>query len=162
MNVILISQLLFLLALANGAPVVAKKLLGNAFAWPLDGGMLFIDGRPVFGASKTVRGLILSILTTSICAPLAGLSPSIGAAVAVGAMAGDIFSSFLKRRMARPVSSQAPGLDQIPESLAPLLAVRLPLPVTILEIAVAVTAFFLSELVLSRFLFKLHVRDRPF
>jgi hypothetical protein len=41
-------QLLILLVVANGAAVVAKKLLGVAFARPLDGGARFVDGQPIF------------------------------------------------------------------------------------------------------------------
>jgi hypothetical protein len=78
------------------------------------------------------------------------------------AMAGDLFSSFVKRRLGLPPSSMALGLDQIPESLFPLLACRLLLPLTWLDIGVAVVLFFVGELVLSRILFKLHVRDRPY
>ena len=61
-------QLLILLVVANGIAVVAKKLFGGAFARPLDGGALFVDGQPLFGPSKTIRGIVVSILATSICA----------------------------------------------------------------------------------------------
>jgi hypothetical protein len=57
-------------------------------------------------------------------------------------------------------SSQAIGLDQIPESLFPLLAARLLLPLTVL--AIAMTLFFVGELLLSRLLYKWHLRDRPY
>ena len=40
-----ILQALILLALANGAPVIAKKLFAGRFAWPLDGGLCLADGR---------------------------------------------------------------------------------------------------------------------
>ncbi len=162
MNAILVSQLLFLLTAANGAPVIAKRLFGDILAQPVDGGAVYADGRPVFGASKTWRGVALSILATWFCAPLVGLPASVGAAVGAGAMVGDLFSSFWKRRMARPVSSRALGLDQIPEALVPLLAVRLLTPLTFLEIVVVVSVFFLGGLVLSRLLFELHVREQPF
>jgi hypothetical protein len=59
-------------------------------------------------------------------------------------------------------SSMAIGLDQIPESLFPLLACRLLLPLTMLDIGVAAALFFVGELVLSRILFRLHLRDRPY
>jgi hypothetical protein len=42
--------------LANGTPVVAKRIFGDHFASPLDGNRWFIDdGRPLFGESKTIR-----------------------------------------------------------------------------------------------------------
>ena len=50
-----------------------KKLFGNAATWPLDAGANFFDGRPVFGRSKTVRGLVLAVVLTAAAAPLLGL-----------------------------------------------------------------------------------------
>jgi hypothetical protein len=46
----LIAQLLVLLALANGAPLIAKRLFGSALAFPLDNGITLEDGQPLFGA----------------------------------------------------------------------------------------------------------------
>ena len=155
-------QLLVLLSLANGTPVIAKKLLGDRFAWPLDGGRNFLDGRPVFGASKTVRGIVLSILVTGAGAPLVGLAPEIGALVGGAAMAGDLVSSFTKRRLARPSSSRATGLDQIPESLFPLLACRNALASSAADIVLGVALFTFGEIFASRLLYRWHLRDRPY
>ena len=151
-----------LLTLANGTPVIAKKILGDRLVWPLDGGVTFIDGRPLFGPSKTVRGIVLSILVTGAGAPLVGLEPGVGALVGGTAMAGDLCSSFLKRRLDLAPSSRATGLDQIPESLLPLLACRLMLPLTALDIAAVVAIFFVGEIILSRALYRAHLRDRPY
>ncbi len=158
----LIFQLMVLLAVANGTPVIAKKIFGDAFGSPLDGGSLLADGRPLFGSSKTLRGIVLAVLVAMACSALLGLGWKPGALLGGVAMAGDLFSSFVKRRLGLPPSSMALGLDQIPESLFPLLACRLLLPLTWLDIGVAVVLFFVGELVLSRILFKLHVRDRPY
>jgi hypothetical protein len=155
-------QLVGLLTVANGAPVAAKRIFGDRFSWPLDGNFKFIDGRPLFGTSKTVRGLLVSVVATSVCAPLIGLGATIGFVVAVTAMAGDLFSSFIKRRLALPPSSQAIGLDQIPESLFPLLACRQELGLTAADILLGVAIFFVGELALSRVLFRLRFRDQPY
>ena len=77
-------------------------------------------------------------------------------------MAGDLCSSFLKRRMNMAPHSMALGLDQIPESLFPLLACQSLLGLTVLDIAAGVASFLVGELLLSRLLFRLHVRDRPY
>jgi hypothetical protein len=61
---LLILQLTILLAVANGTPVLATKLCGYRFSPPLDNGIRFIDGKPLFGKSKTIRGVVLSILLT--------------------------------------------------------------------------------------------------
>ena len=78
----LVLQLLILLVVANGTAVVAKKILGVAFGRPLDGGALFVDGEPIFGPSKTIRGVVASLLGTSICAALMGLGWQVGTLIA--------------------------------------------------------------------------------
>ena len=82
--------------------------------------------------------------------------------MATTAMAGDLLSSFLKRRLGFQSSSQAMGLDQIPKSLFPLLACQLPLSLTAVDILAGTAIFFVGEVLLSRVLFRLHVRDRPY
>jgi CDP-archaeol synthase len=158
----LIRNLLFLLIVANGTPVLANKILGNRFSRPLDCGVKCADGRPLFGASKTIRGVFLAVLATAVAAGLGGLGCKIGALVGSAAMSGDLFSSFLKRRMGLPVSSRAVGLDQVPESLFPLLACRSALSLSVWDIAIAVLAFFFGEILISRLLYKFRVRDRPY
>ena len=162
MQIFLILQLLILLAVANGTPVLAKTILGDRLARPLDGGTVFVDGRPLFGPAKTIRGIVLALLATPLAAALMGLPWRLGALVAALAIAGDLFSSFVKRRLGLPSSSMALGLDQIPESLFPLLAARLLVPVSFLDVIVGVAIFFAGEIVLSRILFHLNLRDRPY
>ena len=91
MQLFLVVQVLVLLAVANGTPVIAKDILGDRFAIPIDGGSKFVDGRPLLGSSKTVRGIFLSILMTSAFGPVVGLDWKIGAIVGTVAMAGDYF-----------------------------------------------------------------------
>ena len=162
MHSIVILQSLFLLMLANGTPVVAKKILRGRWSYPLDGNLTLADGRPVFGRSKTIRGVALALPATALGAMLIGLAWQIGALVGAFAMAGDLFSSFCKRRFGLPSSSRASGLDQIPESLLPLLACRNLLALTITDIAVCVVMFVVGEIVLSRLLYAVHLRDRPY
>lgn len=158
----LIAQLLALLTVANGTPVIAAKILGSSFAAPVDGNTEFIDGRPLFGPSKTLRGVALSLLATSAFAPLIGVEWKVGALVAATAMAGDLLSSFLKRRLGLSASSQFVGLDQIPESLFPLLACWFLVPLSMFDIAVTTAIFVVGALALSRLLFKLNIRDQPY
>ena len=162
MQLLHILQLLVLMTLANGTPIVAKKIFGPRFSFPLDAGTIFFDGRPLFGRSKTMRGTVVSILITTASAPLIGLDLTIGAMVAGAAMAGDLFSSFVKRRLNLPSSGQALGLDQVPESLFPMLACREVLSLTAGDIMLGVGIFFVGELVLSRLLFRAHLRDEPY
>ena len=158
----MIIRLLFLLLLANGTPVLTKKILGDRFSHPLDSGAKFPDGQPWFGKSKTVRGVLLSVLATAAGAQLVGLKPKIGALIGGLAMSGDLFSSFLKRRMRLPPSSRASGLDQLPESLFPLLACRRALSLSVVDTVVTVVTFFVGEILISRVLYKFRLRDRPY
>jgi CDP-diglyceride synthetase len=162
MQLLHILQLLVVMTLANGTPIVAKKIFGPRLARPLDAGIMFLDGRPLFGPSKTIRGIMASILITTASAPLVGLDLTIGAIVAGAAMTGDLFSSFVKRRLNFPPSSQALGLDQVPESLFPMLACRGALSLTVQDISLGVGVFFIGELILSRLLYWVHLRDKPY
>jgi hypothetical protein len=82
--------------------------------------------------------------------------------VATTAMAGDLLSSFVKRRLDLAPSSRATGLDQVPESLFPLLACRSSLSLTAIDIVGGCVLFFVGELLLSQFFFWLRMRDRPY
>jgi hypothetical protein len=154
-------KLLLLLLAANGTPVLLHKVLGTRWAWPVDGGTRFRDGRPVFGTSKTWRGLLGAVLLTGAAAALIGFPFWLGAVFGGCAMLGDLFSSFLKRRLGVPPSGMALGLDQMPEALFPLLAVRGELALGAGYIAWLVLTFLILELVLSRILYSLHIRDQP-
>ena len=155
-------QSILLLTIANGAPVVAKKVLGTRLAFPLDAGVRLFDGQPLLGPSKTIRGIVISVVTTAAVAPLLGLSLAAGGLVAALAMIGDLFSSFVKRRLKFPPSSQAIGLDQVPESLLPLLVCQETLSLTAIDVAIGVGGFVVGELILSRLLYDLHFRDEPY
>lgn len=162
MDFVLLGQFLALLAVANGAPVVTTKLLKNRMSWPLDAGVRFLDGKPLFGSSKTIRGLLSSLVLTTLASRLMGFGFGIGAIIAVASMGGDLFSSFVKRRLNMASSSMAIGLDQIPESLAPLVAIRSLVPLTTMDIVVATAVFFVGELLLSRLLYRLNIRETPY
>jgi hypothetical protein len=162
MHSLAIAQMLSLLALANGSPVIAKQVLGDRFSYPLDLNRKFVDGKPLFGSSKTIRGVLIAIVVTAAGALLLGLQFEIGLLAGASAMAGDLFSSFVKRRLGLPPSGKATCLDQIPESLFPLLACRAALVLSALDILLACAIFFVGELLLSRLLFRIHMRDEPY
>ncbi len=162
MHPLAVAQVLGLITFANSAPVVAKKILGSRFIWPIDFGLKLSDGHRLFGASKTIRGVVLGIVSGWAGAPLIGVAAGLGAQIAALAMAGDLLSSFLKRRFKRPSSSQAIGLDQVPELLLPLLPCIEPFDLTVADVVAVVVIFFVGELLVSRLLFRLHLRDEPY
>ncbi len=158
----LIIQLIVLLILANSSPVLAKKILGDRFSHPIDAGVVLSDGRPLFGPSKTIRGVLSSVAVTSIGSELIGLGFGIGALVATTAMAGDLISSFIKRRLRFETSSRASGLDQIPEALLPLLVCEFFLPLSVLDMGVILVIFVIGGIVLSPLFHLAGIRDEPY
>ncbi|MEM3401783.1 MAG: CDP-2,3-bis-(O-geranylgeranyl)-sn-glycerol synthase [Candidatus Hadarchaeales archaeon] len=97
---------------ANATPVV----LGGGR--PIDGGRKFIDGRPIFGPGKTIRGFIAGLIAGSLVGLVQAIFDRPGMATAgfllsLGALVGDLLGSFIKRRLGLPRGAAAPGLDQL-------------------------------------------------
>lgn len=99
---------------ANAAPV----LLGGGA--PLDMGRKFLDGRRVLGEGKTVRGFACGLVVGTIVGLLQGIARPplreyllLGFLLALGALLGDLASSFIKRRLGIERGGAAPGLDQL-------------------------------------------------
>lgn len=156
----MIGQLLLLLLVANGAPIIARNLLGTRGNWPVDFGGTFIDGRPLLGPSKTMRGVLAAVCTTGIVASLLGFPFVTGALFGLYTMVGDLVASFVKRRFGLPSSDSALGLDQSLEALCPVLLLRQYWSLSLADIIAVVVAFFVLEIVVSRVLYKLRIRQR--
>ncbi len=155
-------KLLLILIIANGAPIGARLLFGSKFDHPVDCGLRFENGKRLFGDSKSWRGIFSAIVVATIGAVALGFTWNIGMILGVWTMLGDLFSSFIKRRLGMKPSSMALGLDQIPESLFPLLAVSPILDLEWWRVLYLVLLFIVIELGLSRILFKLKIRKRPY
>lgn len=156
------AQLLILITVANGAPVIARNIFSTRASQPLDFRTLWFDRRPLFGGSKTVRGVICSIGATIIAAAIIGRGWDIGLVVGGTAMIGDLLSSFVKRRLGLPPSARATGIDQIPESLLPSAICKRSFGLSWLEVFVITLVFFAGEIMLSRLLYRFHIRNRPY
>ncbi len=155
-------QLLLLILIANGAPIIATAACGAWGGRPLDGGRVLADGHRLLGDSKTWRGVLLAPLASGLAAVLLGLPAVAGVVVGLAAMLGDLLSSFSKRRLGMASSSMAFGLDQIPEALLPLLAVSARFDLAWSAVAGIVAGFIVLELALSRLLYWLGIRKRPY
>ncbi len=96
---------------ANAAPL----LLGGGR--PLDGGRRFVDGGPIFGSHKTVRGLFAGIIAGTIVGLAESpLDPGLalgGFMIALGAVLGDLVGAFVKRRLKIKPGKPFPMLDQL-------------------------------------------------
>jgi len=110
---------------ANGLCMLAK---GRR---PVDGGRMW-RGKPVFGKGKTWEGLVLGIIVATLVGTfqmlmfgflpwnlspvpldIVPMSPFLGFVIGLGAMAGDLGGSFVKRRIGIERGKPAPLLDQL-------------------------------------------------
>lgn len=114
------------------------------------------------GRSKTWAGIACSFAACAVVAPLLGFAIEAGLCVAAAAMAGDICSSFAKRRLGLSSSALAPGLDQVPEAILPLFALKAFLPLGWGDISVALLLFFLGEVWIASLLERCGLREPPF
>lgn len=110
---------------ANGAPVI----FGGGPS--IDRGRKFLDGKPIFGPNKTIRGFIAGLLIGILAgwaqetlAPNIGLekgSVVLGFVLSVGALIGDLIGSFVKRRLNLRPGAPLPISDQMDFVLVALL-----------------------------------------
>jgi len=150
---------LLLLLIANGAPIIASTLFGKRYARPLDGGRRWRDGRFLFGPTKTIRGLVAAVIAAAIAGLAFGLPFTTGAVLGLYAMLGDLGFSFTKRRLGFNSSHSVLVLDQLPESLMPVLVAKGRLALAGPDIVVIVTGFFFLELLLSKLLDRLQIHN---
>jgi CDP-2,3-bis-(O-geranylgeranyl)-sn-glycerol synthase len=155
-------EFLVLLGLSNGSPIFAATIFGSRWSYPVDCYLLFLDRRRLFGASKTVRGIVAAVLATAGGAALMGIDWGAGILVGVSAMAGDLVSSFIKRRLGMAPSSRAWGFDQVPEALIPVIICQDAFAFTLAEMAAVVALFFVADVLLSQVLFSVGLRKQPY
>ncbi len=110
---------LLLVIVANGAPLLMGALFRDRGAWRADLGATLFDGFALFGATKTVRGIVAAVLMTSLTAGACGLPLRAGSAVGALAMTGDLLTSFLKRRLGLKSSARVLLFDHVPECVLP-------------------------------------------
>jgi CDP-2,3-bis-(O-geranylgeranyl)-sn-glycerol synthase len=154
-------ELFVLLIIANGTPILLEKALGARFNRPLDGGLILRDGRRLLGDSGTIRGVAGAVLATAGVASLLGHGARVGALIGLFSMAGDAASSFIKRRLGLKPGDKSTGLDQIPESLLPLVVVSDRYGLGWLDVTAMVSIFTVFDMVASRVLYRLNIRRRP-
>ena len=150
-----------MLLVANGAPIIAHRLLGGRYSQPVDLGRLWRDGRPILGPTKTWRGVVSAVGATALVGTLLGFPSALAAAFGALSMLGDLASSFLKRRMGVKSSVSVFGLDQMPEALLPTICLAGPLGLDLWGVVVASLGFLVLGAGLSGILNWSHIRKRP-
>lgn len=137
-----------LLVAAHAAPWAAAYVLGDHLAAPIDAGAT-LNGRRLLGDHKTWRGAAAAMIACALAATLAGYSVRLGMEFAALSLAGDALSSLVKRRLRLAPGTEVPGLDQIPEALAPLLTLSGPLGMGGGAALVLTGIFMLADLALT-------------
>ncbi len=154
-------ELFVMLVLANGAPVVAAKVLRRRWSAPVDAGLQWFDGRPLLGKSKTWRGIASGALCCALFASATGHGFLFGLLFGVLALAGDLLSSFIKRRLNLKSSARMPWLDQVPEAAFPVLMAMGWGLIGAWAALFIVVFFALSNMWISPLLYRLGIRRQP-
>lgn len=155
-------KVLLLLIIANGAPILVRNFFKARYARAIDFGIVFFDKRPLFGRSKTWRGLFSSVFITGILALSLGMTFQQGMSFGIWVMLGDLSASFIKRRLGYIESSRLRCIDTMPESILPVLIMHEQLGLTILDGILSVLLFVILEIIVSPLLYRLHIRKRPY
>jgi CDP-2,3-bis-(O-geranylgeranyl)-sn-glycerol synthase len=156
-----VSALIFIIPAycANAAPVI----LGGGR--PLDGGRLFLDGKPILGSHKTVRGLISGVLLGSLAALILNLlleySILLGVLTSIGALMGDLVEAFFKRRLSLKPGESLPLADQLDFVLGALAFSFLVSPPTPLTFLIVILITPPIHLLTNFFAYKLGLKDNP-
>ena len=128
---------------------------------PLDLGKKFMDGKRLLGDGKTFRGTIGGIFFGgAVGFLLCGLGG--GLTLASGSILGDIFASFLKRRLKLERGEPAPLLDQLDFYLFASLffSIVYDLKIEVFLAGLIVTP--ISHLIGNLLAYSLKIKDRPY
>jgi len=96
---------------ANAIPVITGG------GRPLDCGKKFFDGKPIFGKNKTFKGffsgLVVGTAVGSVESAFFGYDIAFGLLLSFGALFGDLFGAFVKRRLGLAPGDLLPVIDQV-------------------------------------------------
>jgi len=104
---------------ANLLPPLASLLTADRFGRPMDGGINWFDGRPLFGPHKTLRGVLATLTGGSLVFPLLGVRWEQAGLAALLVVVGDLCTSFVKRRVGLASGATVAVFDQFFEGLCP-------------------------------------------
>lgn len=154
-----ICRVVFFLFLVNSLPPIGAVLMSDRYGFAVDGGKMWFDGRPIFGSHKTFRGIAAGVTGGTLAFSLLGVSWWVAGIAALLAMTGDLVSSFIKRRSILASGEEAIILDQIFESLFPLLFLNQYLLLNLKQNVVIILLFIITAHWSSRLW--LHMTSRP-
>ena len=150
---------------ANGAPVI----FGGGK--PLDFGKKFLDGKPIFGSHKTIRGFISGLTIGTFVGLIQWIfganvdhlrvGAPLGFALSLGAMIGDLLGSFIKRRLDLKPGASLPIIDQMGFVIVALAFGSLIEPPTLTEVIIILLLTGLLHLLTNRIAYHLRIKRTP-
>lgn len=154
-------NILVLLMATNGAPIIVDRIFSSRFTLAVDFGRSLSDGQPIFGTSKTWRGLAAAVILCGAISTWLGYGPGFGLVFGALGMTGDLCSSFVKRRMGLEAGARSPGLDQLPEAFLPSAYAVYTLGLEWWWAVVLALVFMLLAMLVSKPLYWIRIRKRP-
>ncbi len=137
---------LSLLIVANATPVILARLCRHWGDYPLDLGWVAPDGERLLGDHKTWRGLLGGVVACGALAVVLGLSVPTAMMFATISLLADAMWSAVKRRLHWRAGAERPVLDQLAESLLPMLLCADRLGLGAREIVVVCVTFTLLDI----------------
>lgn len=147
---------------ANASPVI----FGGGR--PIDGGRKFRDGRSIFGPGKTVRGFLGGLSVGTIIGGFQTLTTNdlellpLAFLLSLGALCGDLFGSFVKRRLGFERGRPFPLLDQLGFLL---FAVIFALPLRVPSLSIFIILLVITpiiHLLANCFAYSLGLKKEPY
>jgi predicted MPP superfamily phosphohydrolase len=158
-------KILTLLWVINFVPPLLTYLFEDKWSAPLDRGYHFPDGKPLLGAHKTFRGLFGAVAAGTVGGLIFGFPWWLGLGAGLLSMAGDLASSFIKRRLRISSGEIVPVLDQGFEGLFPFFMIRPSLSLGAGEILLLLVLFsfgaYFGSLFLNRVLLAIPFENYP-
>jgi predicted MPP superfamily phosphohydrolase len=122
-NMLIFIKILILLWSINLTPVLLAYFFEGKWDTPLDKGILFIDGKPLLGSHKTIRGTLGGIAAGIFFGLVLGISWWVALSAGIMSMLGDLLSSFIKRRLDMIEGADSPVMDQLFEGALPFVII---------------------------------------
>ena len=163
---IYIRNIIFILPswIANASPLIIAKIIHKRH--PIDFNKNFIDGRRFFGKNKSIEGFIFGIICgiiTGIFLASLNLHTIYGASIlSFGALLGDLFGSFIKRRLRMKSGDPFPIIDQLMFLLIALALYSIIIkPVTLFSLIFLSISTLILHIITNFIAYKINLKTHP-
>ncbi|WDP92049.1 MAG: CDP-archaeol synthase [Desulfobacter sp.] len=145
-------KILALLWAANFVPVFLAYIYEEEWNAPVDMGLRFTDKKPLLGPHKTIRGFSGGIAAGTLVGWGLGLPFLAAAGASALSMGGDLFTSFVKRRLDMASGANFPVMDQVFEGAFPFIILVPAFSLSLVHTVILVVAFTITAYGGARFL----------